>query len=825
MKEIYDWVPWFKELSQKIANNRERYLIEKVKKVKWKSDGSYPSLTNYGDDKIDPFSFIYTLAGHNGSLEQRSRVYESVAREFEIQTRLPQFENEDAYIFPKPPLVNTLFHKDGAGNPKLLWQLFRDAVKGLSAVSPNDFNDALKISRVSIAKLSQTLFLINAHDFLPYDKATLRLRNQKFDCSSKSIFKKIEDFNISHQLLELFSEEAKHARQLSQSIGRGGINSALNSFFDASWNHFQQEHSHACISNKPLVDELRRIWYGILEEENFNRLTASNQIGQYYKNTAKNNTQWQCGSCEKCQSRTTLNTTTNVDWESYHRFLETSRKLFQGCDLFEINLFCYLTSKKKLQLNSKNCFQISTNVYNDGGDYWEDFSTSNAVYTGSESSNKVLYKVESPNRGDIVLVRYGSAGRGIGVVYQNEYISGWSEKYRIHVLWLNKSERSVTGAGSIGFGSGEGEIGNAFRKAYHETFNLLERFSLGGNASMDYALNTILYGPPGTGKTYSTTKICVEICDGNADGKNEDELQNRFRELRDDEKRIEFVTFHQSFSYEEFVEGLRPDISSAELHTSACDSDLSEQSLSDSSATSGGFRLKVVDGILKRISDLARHDSRPYVLIIDEINRANISKVLGELVTLLEEDKREGKENEVYVTLPYSGEAYSLPANLYIVGTMNTADRSIALLDTALRRRFDFKDMSPDLSTLGTVGGVDLTAVLSAINNRLEYLSDRDHLIGHAWLMKCRNLQEIDGVMRSKIIPLLAEYFYDDWNKVRSVLGGGDHFIGREKLAPPPGMEDDTGEDRYRWFVREDEFDVEAYENLIKPTSAKEADE
>ncbi len=337
-------------------------------------------------------------------------------------------------------------------------------------------------------------------------------------------------------------------------------------------------------------------------------------------------------------------------------------------------------------------------------------------------------------------------------------------------------------------------------------------------------LNLILYGPPGTGKTYTTTLICVEICDEKQIEELTDEVKKRFGDLRDKEGRIEFVTFHQSYGYEEFIEGLRPVAGRSKPEVDSVHSELPEP---PPGAAPEGFSLEVYDGVLKRIAKRARddEDGKPYVLVIDEINRANISKVLGELVTLLEEDKRDGGENEVSVTLPYSGKPFTLPSNLYILGTMNTADRSIALLDTALRRRFEFKEMPPDLSTLVTVEGVDLKAVLGAINNRLEYLSDRDHLIGHAWLMKCRSKEEIDGVMRSKIIPLLAEYFYDDWNKVRSVLGGGDHFIVREPLAPPPGMEDDSGEDRYRWFVREDEFDVKAYENLIKPTSAKEADE
>ena len=209
--------------------------------------------------------------------------------------------------------------------------------------------------------------------------------------------------------------------------------------------------------------------------------------------------------------------------------------------------------------------------------------------------------------------------------------------------------------------------------------------------------------------------------------------------------------------------------------------------------------------------------TRPHVLVIDEINRANISKVMGELITLLEEDKREDAENEVAVTLPYSRERFTLPANLYVLGTMNTADRSIALLDTALRRRFHFKEMPPDpnlLKELREQTGVDLPQVLRTMNERLEYLVDRDHRIGHAWFMRVKTRDDVDAVMRHKIIPLIAEYFYDDWSKARAILGGSNHFVERRVLRPPPDLGSDLGEDRYQWTVRET-FDEDAYKRLI----------
>lgn len=327
-----------------------------------------------------------------------------------------------------------------------------------------------------------------------------------------------------------------------------------------------------------------------------------------------------------------------------------------------------------------------------------------------------------------------------------------------------------------------------------------------------HPLNTILYGPPGTGKTYATARHCVEICDGEAPDL-DNSIRARYAKLVE-EGRIEFVTFHQSYGYEEFVEGLRPETDQAEL----------------GSQTSPSFRLIAKDGVLKRIANRARQNdsSEPYVLVIDEINRANVSKVLGELVTLLEEDKRQGAENEVTVQLPHSNKHFSLPSNLYILGTMNTADRSIALLDTALRRRFEFVELAPDpekLQIAKEATDIDLPAMLRAINARLEWLYDRDHQIGHAWLMNVETREDVDRVMRHKIIPLIAEYFYDDWRKVQAVLGGSNDFVQGIPLNPPPGLENETGEERYRWTINKS-FPADAYTRLVSGnSSAEEASE
>lgn len=315
--------------------------------------------------------------------------------------------------------------------------------------------------------------------------------------------------------------------------------------------------------------------------------------------------------------------------------------------------------------------------------------------------------------------------------------------------------------------------------------------------------NLILYGPPGTGKTFTTAAEAVRLC-GEPVPQDRAELMMIYQALVA-AGRIEFVTFHQSISYEDFVEGRQP----------TTGSDGGEGS------DSAGFRLETVDGIFRRIAKRAETSQRTeggdepdqFVLIIDEINRANISKVFGELITLLEADKRLNQPNAVRVRLPYSGDEFGVPSNLHILGTMNTADRSIALLDTALRRRFTFREMMPDASVLKEAVqkcGIDLEQLLTTINKRIEYLYDREHQIGHAYFTACRSRADVDEVMRHKVIPLLAEYFFEDWAKIAAVLGdlephdrsisGG--FLNRAILPAPPGLEDGDAVVRFRWQVQ-----------------------
>lgn len=385
-------------------------------------------------------------------------------------------------------------------------------------------------------------------------------------------------------------------------------------------------------------------------------------------------------------------------------------------------------------------------------------------------------------------------------------------------------------------------------------------------------LNQILYGPPGTGKTYNTINKALEILGVETQGKSRAELKAQFDEFRQNGQ-IEFVTFHQSFSYEEFVEGIKPifkkknenektdkmeyEIANG-IFKKICKAaqekiiNFKETGKKDfypafykklkkdgpitydkikfeidekvtSEATNKEFKsgnitiyssklesilnnIKALDN--EKFDDIITQEIKPteqyekdnigrykaivryyfdkylpdesrrhnYILIIDEINRGNISKILGELITLIEPSKRIGGDEELRVTLPYSNESFGVPSNLYIIGTMNTADRSIALLDTALRRRFEFVEMMPEPELLEIIkvenGEINLQMLLEKINARIEFLLDREHTIGHSFFINVNSLSELQQVFKNKIIPLLQEYFYDDYAKIDAVLNG-----------------------------------------------------
>lgn len=370
-------------------------------------------------------------------------------------------------------------------------------------------------------------------------------------------------------------------------------------------------------------------------------------------------------------------------------------------------------------------------------------------------------------------------------------------------------------------------------------------------------LNQILYGPPGTGKTYNTINKALELIGENIVGKSRESIKELFN-AKVQEGQIVFTTFHQSMSYEDFIEGIKPETVDNEViyeikpgifkqlceqaKAKAIASDNFEQVykkfLDEIKKNQGKLILESIvhskeftvyvnsknnlrfhantekryEGVIKKevvehylktgetldwpsyvkavglylvsnynYSKKEQVEDKKYVLIIDEINRGNVSQIFGELITLIEDDKRLGNDEALEVTLPYSKKKFGVPSNLYIIGTMNTADRSVEALDAALRRRFSFEEMSPKPGLIETDGKtsdgfideINLVVLLQTINKRLEILLDKDHQIGHSYFLCVANLEELKKAFQNKIIPLLQEYFFGDYGKIGLVLGNG----------------------------------------------------
>lgn len=246
--------------------------------------------------------------------------------------------------------------------------------------------------------------------------------------------------------------------------------------------------------------------------------------------------------------------------------------------------------------------------------------------------------------------------------------------------------------------------------------------------------NLILYGPPGTGKTFYI---------------------NQLKEYFD---HSEIITFHQSYSYEQFVEGITAKVEE----------------------TTGQLIYEVEEGVFKNISEFARNNADQKVaLFIDEINRGNISKIFGELITLIEQSKRENATEETLVKLPYSKKNFSVPKNLYIIGTMNTSDRSVALIDIALRRRFSFFEIVPNFSYFdGTEDKIKSTIqAIKNINDVIKKTIDKEHIIGNSYFFSLLNKTEseldeqIKYIWLYQILPLLQEYYYTNPKSITDILG------------------------------------------------------
>lgn len=629
---LFDWVPYFMELAEKLSaigssSNRDEILKNKA----GESFGFDSSIYTYS--LTDPFSFVYFLAQRN-TTHQKQDYYSKVKESLGLNNPIPT-----DWVFPTPtPHTAALFHDAVHFETDLLWKLFIAATKG-EELENTDFKKALTIKTVKTAKLTQTLFLINPKRYLPVDNKTLSL----------PIFQSINKTAISKQI---------------ESEGIGIYNNILSRVKDS----------------------------------------------------------------------------------------------FPGCQLYEVNLLASSFSSGELKVNNK-IFQISSNAYNTG-DIIEDFNKENAVWTGGPTSGEegiYTYPVTDPKVGDIMIVRTGNLQvRSINIVLANEYQAAgkWTDEGRIKVLRVvaldkNMESNQFTRKEAINQISREKE--KLIRDLYPETFNIIDKLS-GKSKSMaeitnDKVKNLILQGAPGTGKTRLAKQLALYLQTENSslteylinpEVHNKNEIFKNDPVIEREDELIKIVQFHPSYTYEDFVKGIITYVDKE-----------------------GKVGYKVQNKILMDIVNAAiENPTGKYVLIVDEINRANLPSVFGELIYALE--YRGESVESLYEDDESNSKDISIPENLYFIGTMNTADRSIGHIDYAIRRRFVFKEVNSDISVITDEKAKALYLKVEELfsdEHRSPDFIKEDIMLGHSYFLNHKT--PIKHRLEFEIIPILKEYVKD----------------------------------------------------------------
>lgn len=801
MKEIYSWVPWFRELGRKIEKGGEAYLIEKARQVEWTGD---ISPLEYGDEGIDPFSFFYFLASKS-TRNQLKPVYNSVSHVFGIESLLPDMNIDDYYIFPTPdPRYNNFYNKNNFESD-LLWRLFRQAVKNDPEINPDDFEKALKIDGVRVARLTQTLFLINPEYFLTVDETTFHLSEALGLPTWPKIQKEIEDGgyekyqSLLKEIKEVFPECQPYEINLFLWVIRSEQIKLSNNFFQIStnaygdgidrWDSSEGENLNFKENNYvytggpgsyPLTEPKRgdiilvrtgnskARAIGIVKKNDYSGgWTEKGVIHVLWINKSERNSSELFG-----RGRIPGFTKTHPEhpWSQVYSAFRTEYR----SSFYFIKNLAGSAAESGPESDSDQQPEGDTMKYPlnqilygppGTGKTWDTVNHAMAII-----EDKPLKELEREGRKDVKerFDKLKEDGQITMVTFhQNFTYEDFIEGIRPVLLDEDEDEsEKVQYELHKGVFREIAERANGNRTQAEqigdESWNmddLLQAFaeSIGEKLNSEEGIN--LFSPD------SRSGATIEKINWSGSG------EFKSVQLGGSVQHHKLIAKIIKRDYEAFYRGK---IKSAEDIKPAYKSERNHHGLAM-------YYFPLLEMINKFHDDewqpeeQAAVKKQNYVLIIDEINRGNIAKIFGELITLVERSKRLGQDDEAMVTLSYSKEEFGVPDNLYIIGTMNTADRSIAQLDTALRRRFEFIGMMPNpkhgkIST--DMKGVNCQELLAVMNERIHFLLDREHQIGHTYFMDIGDLESLEAAFKNKIIPLLQEYFYDHWEKIDLVLNG-----------------------------------------------------
>lgn len=815
MKEQYAWVAWFSELARKVADGSDAELADKAAKVAWRSDDKPPRILEYGRENVDPFSVVYAVAAYCGSVENRTRIVESVGRVFGLSATIP-VEIDDAFFFPQGYQGNLLFHSNGDGNPELLWRLFRSAVRGIDTVDPSDFDGALGIGQVGVAKLTQALHLINPPSFTPYDDhirpllAGSRSRTPDWDRYLAAIeelrgsFPGCELYEVNLFAYLLSSKEIKlgdEAFQVSTKVfGEGG---------EDHWKEFVEASAVRTGGQGPGIE------FGAPEPPTgsypltspgpgdviLSRTGARGRgIGVAWRNEYRN------GLTDVSRIHVVwLNKVDGprFDFRQQRGFSPAHRieDAFRDCSVYQPT-FAAIDRLREWTDGTSGNNEDQTTATATTGRYWvmalgpnasrwresyeqgicciawdhlgdlTQYDTKEELRLGRNSSLACWQFVHEMTPGDVIFVRMGLTGVvGHGTVTSDYRFDEARDHYRNvrDVEWhthfpdgVNVRERRLPVKTLTDVTRYSGQVA-ALQRAVEQGGDALEDLRVqpytvasivdDGCFLRQPAIealigrltakkNLILQGPPGTGKTWLAKRLAYVL------------IGQRERQ------RVVAIQFHPTLSYEDFVIGWRP---------------------------SEGGKLALTPGVFLRAIEAAEeHPDVPYVVVIEEINRGNPAQIFGELITLLEADKRTKEEA---VELAYSEEGAKpvyVPDNLYVIGTMNIADRSLALVDLALRRRFAFATLEPRLGDawhrwVSEKMGVD-AQLAREVQRRMATLNEtiakapelgEQFRVGHSYVTPSTPLEAgstkawFRDVVETEIGPLLEEYWFDDADQAR----------------------------------------------------------